>query len=210
MKKILLPLAVVALLAPMARAQQGVVEPIIKSYAKVNDLSARFVQVSTAKAAELEKTSGGKVFIKRGGKMRWEYEGDDPQVIVSDGKTLWFHQVRDRTALKKKMEELSPSVRVALDLIEGLDRAEEYFTVSSCGEGCAALAPIKADPDLKRLVVNFDGGGTITGVTTENVLGNSTRVTFSEIKKNSAIKDNLFDFKPPRGVEIVEGDGEEQ
>ena len=33
----------------------------------------------------------GVVYLKKGGKLRWEYTQPTPQEIVSDGKTLWVY-----------------------------------------------------------------------------------------------------------------------
>jgi outer membrane lipoprotein carrier protein len=183
---------------------------ILKAYDGVTDLSARFSQLTTIETTEIEKTSSGAVFFKRGGKMRWEYEGNDPQLIVSDGKVLWFYQVRDRTAVRRETGKLPPSAKIALDLLGGLRGSEKYFEKSSCGEGCLELTPKKPDPDLKRLLVRHGADGFITSVSTENGLGNVTRVEFSGIKKNTGVKEELFSFTPPEGVEIVDESGEKK
>jgi chaperone LolA len=181
---------------------------ILKAYEGVSDLSARFSQITTIETTEIEKAASGNVFFKRGGKMRWEYEGADPQLIVSDGKVLWFYQVRDRTAVRRDTAYLPPSAKVALDLLGGLRDAGKYFEQSSCGEGCLELKPKKTDPDLKRLVVRHAADGFIVSVTSENALGNITKVEFSEAKKNTGVKDALFTFTPPEGVEVVDENGE--
>ena len=51
----------------------------------VIDFSASFVQHSTLKAMDITDTATGKIFIKKPGKIRWEYHAPDRQIIVSDG-----------------------------------------------------------------------------------------------------------------------------
>jgi chaperone LolA len=196
--------------APVCHAADaaGTLASLRAYFAETRDLSARFTQTTMLKAVEMEQTASGTVAFKKGGKMRWRYEGEDPQEIVSDGVSLWIHQVRDRTAIRREVARLSPAARLALDLLGGLDHVDRYFDASSCGGDCVELTPKKGDPDLKRVRVEAAAGGRdVRAVVTVDPLDNVTRVEFSEVRRNTGLSDDSFAFRPPEGVEVLEETG---
>jgi outer membrane lipoprotein carrier protein len=194
---------------PAAAADpQALLEGLRKTYGETSDLTARFVQTAHLMAAGMDRESTGEVAFKKPGKMRWTYEGDDPQLLVSDGKTLWIYQVRDRTVLRQDLSALPESSRLALDLLTGFQGVEKAFRVESCGEWCVALVPREARPDLSRVLVEVaPGGQEVRSVTTEDALGNRTTVEFLDLKRNQGIPDDTFTFQVPEGVQVVDMPG---
>ncbi|GAB4263284.1 MAG: hypothetical protein Kow0092_14050 [Deferrisomatales bacterium] len=204
---------VVALLAGAAgaRAGGGPQEQLARLraiYAATSDLTARFVQRSHLAAAGVVAEVQGRVAFRKGGKMRWVYEGDDPQVIVSDGRTLWIHQVRDRTVLRQELGRLPPSSRLALDLLGGFEEVERFFQVGACGDRCVELIPTEPRPDLAKILVHLDLDGQIVErVVTEDPLGNRTEVAFSDVRRNAGVDDGQFAFAVPDGVQVLDMQG---
>jgi outer membrane lipoprotein carrier protein len=209
--KKLLVVAALAVSVPSVSAGQdakALFRELQQTYDSARDLSARFVQRSHLAAAGMDRDVTGKVVFKKGGKMRWTYEGDDPQEIVSDGKTLWIHQVRDRTVMRQDLEKVATANRFALDLLSGLRGLSEAFHVESCGETCLALTPKDARPDLTRILLEMEPKKReLRVVTTEDPLGNRTRIELKDLRWNTGVKDELFRFKVPRGAEVLEMPG---
>lgn len=198
------------LAAPGARAAEpeALLAGLRKAYEDTDDLTARFVQTARLVAAGMDREAQGLVAFKKQGKMRWSYDGDDPQEIVSDGATLWIHQVRDRTVLRQNLAALPESSRLALDLLTGFQGVERSFELGSCGELCLALTPREARPDLSRVLVEVTPGGSeVRAVTTEDPLGNRTRVSFSDLRRNTGLDDGLFSFRVPEGVQVLDMPG---
>lgn len=198
------------LAAPGARAAEpeALLAGLRAAYEDTIDLTARFVQTARLVAAGMEREAQGRVAFKKQGKMRWSYDGDDPQEIVSDGETLWIHQVRDRTVLRQALADLPESSRLALDLLTGFQGVERSFDLGSCGELCLALTPREVRPDLSRVLVEVAAGGSeVRAVTTEDPLGNRTRVEFSELRRNTGIDDALFEFRAPEGAQVLDMSG---
>jgi len=192
----------------LGASAKSLLEELRRTYESTRDLSGRFVQTSQLAAAGMDRVVGGKVLFKKGGKMRWTYEGDDPQEIVSDGKTLWIYQVRDRTVVKKDLAGLPPSSRLALDLLSGFAGVTEAFDVKACGEACLELRPRETRPELTRVILQLEPKAReVRSVTTEDSLGNRTRVDLKDLKWNTGVKDDAFNFKAPRGVEVLEAPG---
>lgn len=202
--------ALLGVLAPFssfshAANAKALLEELRKTYEATADLSGRFTQTSHLAAAAMDRAVYGKVVFKKGGKMRWTYEGDDPQEIVSDGRTLWIHQVRDRNVLRQDLTKLPPANRLALDLLSGFQGITESFDVKACGETCLELRPREARAELTRLILQLEPKGhEVRSVTTEDSLGNRTRVDLKDLKWNTGVNDDVFRFKPPRGVEVLD------
>ena len=124
--------------------------------------------------------------------------------------TRSLHQVRDRTVLRQDLEGLPASSRLALDLLSGFEGVEKAFEVSSCGERCLVLTPREPRPDLLRVLVEVgESLGDVVVVTTEDSLGNRTRVALKDVRRNEGVPDETFSFRPPEGVQVLEmGAGE--
>lgn len=203
-------LSILVLVVPLASAghaanAKALLDELRKTYESTKDLSGRFVQTSHMAAASMERVVGGTVVFKKGGKMRWSYEGDDPQEIVSDGKTLWIYQVRDRNVLRQDVSKLPAGNRFALDLLSGFQGLSESFDFKACGELCLELRPKEARAELTRITLQLEPKGReVKSVTTEDSLGNRTRVDLKDLKWNTGVKDSVFTFKVPRGVEVLD------
>ena len=75
------------------RAQEldQVVAGVEATYGKITDLRAEFSQVAHNKSLGQDIKAEGTVYLKKGGKMRWDYKSPSPQQIVSDGTSLWVY-----------------------------------------------------------------------------------------------------------------------
>ncbi len=197
-------LGVVAGWVSAAENPEGLLAGAREALAPVVDLRARFEQTSLLVASGLETHAGGTVELARGGRMHWNYEGDDPQQIVSDGTTLWFYQVRDRTVLRRELAGLPPASRLALDLLGGFAGIEEQFALGACGERCLELTPREPQPDLARLRVQLGADRLVQSIATEDALGNRTRVAFSALELAPGLGVERFQFTPPEGVEVLD------
>ncbi len=174
----------------------------------VTDLSANFVQTTFMESVELERVTGGKVAFKRGGRMRWSYEGNDPQLLVSDGEIFWVHQIRDRIAIRQDIGDLTPSARVALDLLGGFSGAERHFSLTACGRHCLELVPLVEDPNLKKVRVELGSTPLLpVKVVTEDPVGNITTIELSHIEVNTGLGDDIFEFALPEGVDLFDSEG---
>ena len=64
-----------------------ILDGIEKAYSG-KGFSAAFDQEATIKAMQITDTARGELFVRRPGKMRWEYTAPEPQIIISDGASL--------------------------------------------------------------------------------------------------------------------------
>ena len=62
----------------------------------MTDLRADFTQTAFNKSLNQNINAQGTVYLKKGGKLRWEYTQPTAQEIVSDGKKLWVYTPSQR------------------------------------------------------------------------------------------------------------------
>ena len=118
-----------------------IVAGIQKKYESIKNFSAEFVQETYQRSFDRTHKLEGSVYLSKPGRMRWDYRGDAPQQIVSDGKTLWFYQPSDKTVMKGDLKgALAGSV--PFDFLTGMGKIEKDFTVST---------PEKSDSQQGRL-----------------------------------------------------------
>src|SRR4051795_11134127 len=89
--------------------------PSVSSVARQVDERYNHLQTLTADFTEIyqgsgmERTESGTLWLKKPGKMRWEYRSPREKLFVSDGKDAWFYVPEDRQARKesaKKLEDI--------------------------------------------------------------------------------------------------------
>ena len=68
--------------------------------------AADFSQESTVKSLEITDIAKGRLMVKKPGHMRWEYTAPEPQLIISDGQSLWIYRPADKQVLIGKAPKL--------------------------------------------------------------------------------------------------------
>ncbi len=198
-------LALMLLPVPPGKAATGLVQRLEKKYRSINTLTARFTQVSKGLSA-MDGASGGMVYFKRPGRIRWSYRGDITDEIIGDGKVLWFYQPDLNQAFKSS--ETNPGI--STDFLSGMMNISKYFRAQKGAKSKKGLVSIRLEPrqyhpQIKTLVLEVNPETLLVKrfVLTDHY-GNTTTVTFSDIKVNPPIDDGIFSFSPPEGTVIIE------
>ena len=208
-------LVVVSLTAAPAVAAALTLDDAVRgietAYGGMTDLKAEFTQTSFNKSLNSTIPARGVVYLKKGGKLRWEYSEPTRQEIVSDGKTLWVYtpslgQVNTGPA----PEALSGP---AGSFLAGLGRLREHFTVrflnpaqptNADGEVVLDLTPKQPLPTLTRLILAFDARGwQVRKAVLYDQFDNTVEMRFTRLAINSGLADRLFTFVTPTGVATV-------
>src|SRR5438105_3416237 len=70
-----------------------------KKYETVKDFSADFTHAYEGGVLHKKITERGRVFIKKPGKMRWEYSVPEEKVFVSDGVKMYSYIPQDKQVI---------------------------------------------------------------------------------------------------------------
>lgn len=185
-----------------------------KKYESVKTYEATFEQVTALAGADTTGPKAvGHVWIGKPGKMRWEFEKPEKKVFVSDGKTLWIHDIEENQVIMNEHMQQTTSV-TALNFLEGLGSLGEDFTVSlaeaparATGKGHVYLSLVpkdQADVQLERILLAVDRKDHLADeVFLYDALGNETRLTFEGGKVNQAPKEGTFTLEIPKGAEVI-------
>lgn len=206
--------ALVAVLAVAAAA--GAAEPDAEAVADrvqarfdaTQDFTAAVRQELTVASAGATTTATGTVAFKKPGRMRWELANGSAQIIVADGRTLWFYEPEAEQVLKAPFEAAFRS-STPISFLTGVGRLRDDFTVASAradGDRLALeLLPRRRDGDVGALRLQLDPATyDILGAEITDPLGNRTRLFFADLRRNVGLPDARFEFAVPDGVDVVE------
>jgi outer membrane lipoprotein carrier protein len=202
--------SVAAQTAP-AQSLDDVVRGIEGAYGRINDLKAEFNQTAFNKSLNQTIPAVGSVYLKKGGKLRWEYTQPTPQEIVSDGKTLWVYTpTLNQVNVAPAPEALAGP---AGSFLVGLGKLREHFGVRFLnpvqprdGDGNVVLdlAPKQPLPTLSRLILSIDPRSwEVRKAVVYDQFDNTVTMRFTKMALNSGLPDGLFTFTTPKGVATV-------
>jgi outer membrane lipoprotein carrier protein len=205
-----------ALAATAAQAESA--EAALKRFVDgVQTLDARFEQVQTDDRGKITNRSSGHFWLARPGvsskgepgKFRWTYEKPYEQVSVCDGQQLWsFDPDLNQATVRDAKQALGGTPAALLSQRAVLSDA---FTIADAGvEGKARLVKLKPkskDSDFKSIELAIDPDGAPTRMRFADQIGGTSEITFSDTRLNTRIDPAQFRFTPPKGAEIVHGDG---
>lgn len=169
------------------------------------DMTARFTQTYRSKMLARQIVERGNVTIKRPGRMLWEYTEPEKKVFVSDGRQIFFYVPADKQVFRRDQ----PGDKgVALALLSGQAALLTQFNVaverSAQGRARLKLVPKKTDPEVEEVYLETDEENRISAIDVKDTQGNESRFTFEEIRENVGVKDAVFRFVVPKGVEVIE------
>ena len=166
-------------------------------------LKADFRQTVTDAQGQLIETADGKVALARPGRFRWDYRVP-AQLIVSDGTTVWFHDVDlAQVTIRPAAETLVGSPAL---LLSGQGDLRAEFEIGDGGQedglAWSRLSPRSNDSDFRELRVGI-ANGQLRRMTLIDRLGQTTRLEFDHVERNPRFEMDTFSFKPPPGVDVV-------
>jgi outer membrane lipoprotein carrier protein len=155
------------------------------------------------------------LWLKKPGKMRWEYRSPRGKLFVSDGKTAWFYVAGDKQARKtdaRKLEDLRSPLAFLLGKtklekeLQGLSVAPDV-TPWRAGDTVLRGVPQAMADQVSEVVLEITPDHRIVRIILQDVDGSATEYRFTDQKDDVAVANQNFEFQPPPGTETVEGMG---
>ena len=204
-------LALVTPSAVPAETLEDVVRDLEAAYSRMTDLRAEFTQTAFNKSLNQTIPAQGTVYLKKGGRLRWEYTEPTPQEIVSDGRKLWVYT----PALNQVNVGDAPEALAgpAGSFLAGLGRLRAEFDVrflnpaqpkDDGGNWVLDLTPKQPLPTLARLILAVDAKTwELRTAVVYDQFENTVTMRLTKVAVNSGLPDRLFTFVAPRGVATV-------
>ena len=195
-------------------------QPDVKALAAAVDAHYNHLRSLQAEFTELYRGSGmdriesGTLWLKKPGKMRWEYRSPREKLFVSNGKDAWFYVPDDRQAHKGSAKKLE-DVRSPLAFLLGKTKLQKELRVLSLapdiqpvtpGDTVLRGVPVAFDDRLSEIVLEIGSDKRIVRIILQGVDGTTTEYRFIDQKEDVPVADNRFDFRAPAGTEVVEGE----
>ena len=170
-------------------------------------LRAEFSQVVTDGRGLLVQKADGKLVIVRPGRFRWELTpegGTSPQLMVADGKNLWFYD-RDLEQVSVKAAAAALTATPA-SLLAGDENIRKLFTVSPAGRrdgfDWVKVVPKEGDADFREAQLAFQRNE-LKRMVLKDKLGQTVRLDFSNSERNAPVAEAEMTFVPPAGADVI-------
>ena len=192
-----------------------VVKQLQARYEKTKDLQADFTQQTTIEGFERSIASSGKVYIKKPGRLRWNYLDPSVEDIYVNRDDVKVYVPEHKQVLVGKLTQMAAS-KAPLELLLGAAKLDESFDIEPTpgkGRGVGGIRLLtllpkphegEAGRSLQRIVLEvFPKTYFIRTISLYEVSGNVARFEFSSLQPNTGLGDALFNLKLPDGVEVV-------
>lgn len=181
-----------------------------RHYNTLTTLKADYTE--TYRGAGISRSESGTLWLKRPGRMRWEYREPREKLFLTDGKTAWFYVPGDRQARKASIKKLD-DLRTPLAYLLGKTKLEKEFTGLSLAPDIKPAVPgdvmLRGIPRnmadrISDVIMEINPDGSFQRLVAQEIDGSTTEFRFFNQKENVPVPDSRFKFVPPPGVEMVE------
>ena len=181
-------------------------------YNDLHTLQADFVEIY--RGGGMDRTESGNLWLKKPGKMRWEYRSPREKLFLSDGKDAWFYVPGDRQVRRTPVKKLD-DLRSPLGFLLGKTKLEKELhglsfapDVTPLVAGNVMLRGVpKAMADrVSQVLLEITPDSQIARIEIEEAGGAVTEYRFNSQKENVVVGDERFRFTAPAGVEVIEAE----
>jgi len=199
--------------SPLWGSANGVAEIARGTDAHYNNLKtfkADFTE--TYKAPGISRTESGTLWLKKPGRMRWEYHQPREKLFLTDSHTAFFYVPGENQARKtplKNLDDIRSPLRYLLGKtklekeLEGLSLAPDLSPVKS-GDTVLRGVPKAMKDRISEVILDISPTFQIDRILIRELDGTTTDFVFSNTQENVPVQDSLFHFAPPAGVEVIE------
>jgi outer membrane lipoprotein carrier protein len=181
-------------------------------YNHLHSLQAQFTELY--RGSGIERTESGTLWLKKPGKMRWEYRSPREKLFVSDGKDAWFYVPADHQARKTAARKLD-DIRSPLAFLLGKTKLEKELDALSLAPDIPPSTPenvvLRGVPraladSVNEILLEIAPDKRIVRIVIDEVDGSVTEYRLSDQQEDAAIANSRFQFRPPAGTETIDGD----
>ncbi|MBV8842753.1 MAG: outer membrane lipoprotein carrier protein LolA [Bryobacterales bacterium] len=178
---------------------------IEQHYNTAKTLQADFVQTYTYRGRKT--TEKGALYLRKPGRMRWQYSMPAGKLWVSDGEFVYSYDPDEKRVEKSKLKESGDLQAPLAFLLGKLNFHDDFrqFTASPEGADTKIVALPKSDK-FPYTEVSFVASPNflIKHLSVKGADGSVMDYIFDNEKKDPLLTDALFKFNPPPDVAVVD------
>ncbi|MBF0193862.1 MAG: outer membrane lipoprotein chaperone LolA [Magnetococcales bacterium] len=179
---------------------------------KLQTIDAEFTQQVEEADGNSPPLSKGRFSAKRPGLFRWDYTDPFEQMILSDGKAVYYYEV-DLAQVTKTNASVLEDTPAAFFVSD--KPLSETFVLTVTEDKIwklpsVRMVPIKEGSVQEIILTLHPNKNEILNLTLLDSLGNYSRFTFLKMRYNKSLETDRFQFLLPAGVDLIEDDGNNQ
>jgi outer membrane lipoprotein carrier protein len=183
-------------------------------YNRLHSLEAEFTEIY--QGCGIARSESGTLWLKKPGKMRWDYRSPAQKLFVSNGTDTWLYLPAEKQVHKSSLKKLE-DVRSPLAFLLGKAKLEKELTglsfapdvqTLSPGDSILSGLPRGMEDRVKQVLLEVSPDHRIIRILVFGVDESITEYRFTNQKENVAMPDASFEFVPPRGSETVEDEAQ--
>jgi outer membrane lipoprotein carrier protein len=189
---------------------QAVAHLVDDRYNRLQTLQADFTEIY--QGSGVERSESGKLWLKKPGKMRWEYRSPEEKLFVGDGRDAWLYLPAEKQVRKSSMKSLD-DLRSPLAFLLGKSKLEKELLDLSFAPDMKTWQPedimLRGVPRgledrIRQVLLEITPEHRIARILIYGVDDSVTEYRFSDQRENVEVPDVRFRFAHPAGVEVVE------
>lgn len=197
-------LAVGALAGLGLAAQADSVDTLREFARDVKTGRASFSQTVTSPDGNKKKISSGQFEFARPDRFRFAYIKPFEQLIVSDGRKVWLHDVDLNQVTVRPAAQALGATPASLLAGAAMDKDFELSAAPPKDglDWVQALPRIK-DSGIQSLRIGFRGKA-LAALEIIDAFGQRSLLQFTDVAANAKLADDAFRFVPPKGADVIE------
>ncbi len=179
-------------------------EVLHQFFAQTQTIQGEFTQVVTYPSGEVYATGNGKIRLLRPDFLYWDYQGEEPLTLVSDGKNFWTYDPLLMQATVTPLDEALGRSPLAM-LVRGRGW-EDLFAVQRAwfesDTEWVALRPREGNDTTSAIEIGFRAGQ-LHRIHFTDALGQRVEIMFQNVTSNQSMQPEDFHYTPPAGTDIL-------
>jgi len=171
----------------------------------VKTMQANFQQTIVNSQGTVLSSSKGRMAIQKPGKFRWQTLSPAKQLVIANGETLWnYDDALEQVTVQRSAKGIGDRPAMLLS-------GETHLISKDYAIGRKKLAndlvgfllyPKDKNSMFTRIDIYFRGQR-LEQMKFIDTFGQTTHVSFTDLKINKPLSPNLFEFTPPKGVDVI-------
>jgi outer membrane lipoprotein carrier protein len=173
----------------------------------------RYNKTQTLEVAFTEKFSGhgrsmvnkGDLFLRKPGRMRWQYTSPAGQLYISDGKFIYAYYPNENKAEKmafKEADDMKAPLAFLLGRLNFQNDFKEFHAQPDRDNTFITAIPKSDKLPYSEVTFLVSPDAVIHWLRVKEQDGSTIEFTFENEKRNPPVADTLFHFTAPPGVEF--------
>lgn len=181
-------------------------------YNHLQTLQADFTEIY--QGSGVERSESGTLWLKKPGKMRWEYRSPEEKLFVGDGRDAWLYLPVEKQVRKSSMKNLD-DLRSPLAFLLGKTKLEKELSGLSFAPDMQTWQPANVmlrgvprglEDRVRQVLLEITPEHRIARILIYGVDDSVTEYRFSGQRENVEVPDMRFRFVHPAGTEVVQED----